>query len=233
MVVVASSAEEREVEMLAGYIEMLKVTQVALIRELEEAKAKAREQEEAKAKAALVTSLEEAKAQADRTLMFIAETEGSGKRSRRRSDDDDDEEPLQSLRYRSSSSDRLEAEDSYASLAGRHEEGVAYGYRGLGSKDDDDDGKPNYRGVSLTILRSDSGPADEFDADFADGDELEVTYRSSGGVTAAGGGERLKPDLGALKELVATFAALVAEGAAADEKYVWEQLERVKAVLVC
>lgn len=178
--------------------------------------------------------LAEAYADADRTKIELAEPDPGdrGKRGRR---DDGDDGHSKSMACRLDAIDGL-AEDSASSFT----MGEAYpdafqgpNYRDASGWDgefgsDDDDDKPCYR--SVPILRSSDGPADEFDG-LGEGslDEGNVTYRGS--VPAAERPARPQVQRQALRELNTALAALVAQGAAADENQVLEQLRKVKEVL--
>lgn len=194
-----------EVEQLARQIEALQVTQAHLRKQLAEAYA-----------------------DADRTKIELADPDPGdrGKRGRR---DDGDDGHSKSMAYRL---DGL-AEDSSSSFTmgeafPESPQGPNYrdasGWDGEFGSDDDDD-KPCYRGVP-PILSSSAGPADEFDGSL---DEGNVTYRGS--VPAAERHARPQVQRQALRELNTALAALVAQGAAADENQVLEQLRKVKEVL--
>jgi len=193
-----------EVDLLARQIEALQVTQAHLRKQLAEAYA-----------------------DADRTKIELAEPDPGdrGKRGRR---DDGDDGHSNNMAYRclvedSSSSFRMdEASLGSLSLQGpnyRDGSGEFWSFRS-----DDDDDKPCYRGVP--ILSSSGGPADEFDDCL---DEGNVTYRGS--APAEERHARPQVQRQALRELNAALAALVAQGTAADENQVLEQLQKVKEVL--
>ena len=166
--------------------------------------------------------LEEAYADADRTKIELADPDPGdrGKRGRR---DDGDDGHSNNLAYRclvedSSSSFTMDEASLDAFQGPNYRDGIGE----FGSDDDDD--KPCYRGVP--ILSSSGGPADEFD-DYLD--EGNVTYRGS--VPAEERRARPQVQRQALRELNTALAALVAQGTAADENQVLEQLQKVKEVL--
>lgn len=217
----------REVEMLARQIEALKMTQSTLL-----------------------AALDEARKSCDRTLIEVVGPEEPGKRCRR--DDDIDLDGSSSgsgtQKYRSLSRGDSLDEDAFSSIPNYPGAGRS-AYRGDDSDSDIDDERPIYRAV--TILRSSSGPADEFDGSFADDEEQLPTYRSASAAAAgagtsapgatsalasaspagAAGGAQRKLDVLALQELVVSLGALAAKGAAANENDVLQQLQRVKQVL--
>jgi len=201
----------REVEMLAKQIEFLMSTQ-----------------------AALKKHLEAAKAAADRTLIQVAEAEAGGKRSRRGHDDIDAEREAPRSMYRSLSSPHHDEFDE-ESMVDHYSGGAGGGlYRGVEDDSDEDDPTPRYRSasaVSIDVIPSSTGPADEFDGELALGDE--PTYRGSGeqAIGTDAGTLAKKLDVDAVRQLASSLSDLVAQGSAADEKVILHQLQRVMEVL--
>jgi len=188
-------------------------------------------------RAHLMKQLEDAKALANQTVIQLTEPQEVGM-SRRRSDDEEDDYDDDGPRVRrraapmipqwASTSSCLD-EDSYG-------EPSAMRYRGGEVSDDDDDTLPQYRSLSAnpsSIIASSTGPADEFDGDMEFNDEP-PTYRGHGdtqGKAAAGAAPAKTLDVSVVQELGASFKAFVAQGSAADEKQILQQLNRVMEVL--